>query len=95
MIINMGSGHSVTATHVGNTSITLMSEHSITLDNCLILPNGLKNIVSIPVLVRKRYLFTFNDNGCDIYFRNKNVGSASLANGLYYINVQTIAWLTL
>ena len=86
-MINVGSGHSVAATHIGITFVALISGHQIRLDDCRVLPNGLKNIISIPVLVRKGYLFTFKHNSCNIYFGNKCVGSASLINGLYYLNV--------
>ena len=88
MVIKVGSGHSVAATNIGSTSLILSSGHKLSLDDCLVLPKGLKNIASISVLCKKGYAFNFSDDVCDIYFRNKYVGKASLLNGLYYINVQ-------
>ena len=59
-MINMGSGHCVMATYIGSTSIHLYSGHVLVSEDCLILPNGLKNIVSILVLVRKGYVFKYS-----------------------------------
>ena len=86
--IRVGSGQSFTATAIGSTSLFLNSGHVLLLDNVLVLPNGLKNIVSIPILVKNGYTFHFIDERCNIYYGNKFVGFASLINGLYYLSVQ-------
>ena len=76
------------ATAIGSTSLFLNYGHVLLLDNVLVLSNGLKNIVSIPVLVKNGYTFRFIDERCNIYYGNKFVGFASLINGLYYLSVQ-------
>ena len=41
------------ATHIGATSIHLYSGHVLVLEECLVLPNGLKNIGFVQVLVKR------------------------------------------
>ena len=86
--INVGSGHSVAATHVGSKTLLLSSMYCLLLSDVLVLPKGLKNIVSIPALSKLGYEFRFTDNVCHIYFRNENVGNATLINGLHYVNLK-------
>jgi hypothetical protein len=60
--------------------------HIVGLSHCLLLPNGLKNIVSAPLQFKEGYEFSFRDNKHQIYYHNKLVSTALLVNGLYYLD---------
>ena len=87
VMINVGSGHCVMAIYMRSTSIHLYSGHVLVLEDCLVLPNGLKNIVFVPVLVRKGYVLKFGEPIYNIYLGNELVGNAYLFNRSYYLNV--------
>lgn len=75
------------ATIIGIALLKLSSSHVLGLKDYPLLPNELKNIVSIPLLVKEGYEFSFRDNNHQICYCNKLVGTASLVNGLYYLNL--------
>lgn len=62
VMINVGSEQNVAATQIGSTSFHLYFEHVLVLKNCLVFPNGLKNIVFVVVLLRKGYVFKFGES---------------------------------
>lgn len=49
--------------------------------------NGLKNIVSLSLLIKENHEFFFINNASYIYFCNKLVGTKSLVSGVYYLNM--------
>lgn len=70
---------------IRNTSIRLSSSHVLVLIDCLLLPNGHENIMSIPLLVKENNEFSSRNNVYDIYYKNKLVGTNSLVNDLDYL----------
>ncbi|KAL6547443.1 hypothetical protein OROMI_023164 [Orobanche minor] len=88
VMVTVGSGHSVEASDIGSLMLDLESGFIPTLDDVLVLPKGHKNIVSIPVMDRKGFHFFIGDGSCRIYFRNKLVGTATLLNGSYHLNLK-------
>lgn len=83
-MIEVGNGETISATVISTALIKISSGHILGLSDCLLLPNGLKNIVSTPLLVKEGYEFSFRDNKHQIYYHNKLVSIALLVNGLYY-----------
>ena len=65
--------------------ISLPSSHVLCLRNILYIPCIFKNIISVPVLSKENYEFSFKDNVCYIYFGNNIVGKGILLNGLYHL----------
>lgn len=55
VLIKVGSGASVASTTIGTDSVKSSFGHVFGLRNCLLLPNRLKNIVFIPLLVKEGY----------------------------------------
>ena len=86
-MIKVKSRASVAVTHIGYTYIILFIGHVLELNDCLVIPNGLKNIISVQLLCNNNYSFKFGNKECLIYLRNKLVGTSSLLNGLYYLNM--------
>ena len=52
----------VAATTIGIVSLILSHGHSLVLNDCLCEPGVFKNIISIPILVKENYEFSFKNN---------------------------------
>lgn len=86
MVIKVSCGARVIAIAIMTTLVRLSFGHAITLRDCLLLPNGHKNIISISLLLKEIYEFYFKNNVYYIYYCNQLVGT-SLMNDSYYLNI--------
>ena len=79
----MGNGARVTALAIGTINLAFENSSIIVLNNCLFVPDIIKNIISIPVLDREGFRFTIENGNCSIFKYSNFIYSGSLTNCLY------------
>jgi len=62
IVLKVANGARVAATTIGIVSLILSHGHSLVLNDCLCEPGVFKNIISIPILVKENYEFSFKNN---------------------------------
>ena len=75
-------GDIIQAEAVGTYILKLPSGKVLELDNCYYMPKIIRNIVSIPLLLKQGYEIKLMGNGSFIFFSNKFYGSGCINNNL-------------
>ena len=76
------SGESISAEVVGTCMLDLSSGKILVLKDCYYIPKIIKNIISIPLLLKQGYKIRLIENGCSIFFSNKFYDSGYINNNL-------------
>ena len=76
------SGEIIHAEAVGTYLLLLPSGDVIKLEECFYVPDIIRNIISIPLLLQQGYEISVKSNGCSILYNNKIFGHGSFINGL-------------
>ncbi|CAA0827628.1 cysteine-rich RLK (RECEPTOR-like protein kinase) 8, partial [Striga hermonthica] len=87
-ILRTGNGARVAALAVGTVNLVMNGGNCLSLNNCLYVPEIIKNIISIPVLDREGYKFVIGKGKCSIFQDTSFIYSGNLTNGLYTISPQ-------
>ena len=86
-MLKVANGANVAATAISTITLFLSQGCNFILNDCLCVPAAFRNIISILVLVKENYEFSFRNDICDIYFGNKLIATRNLVNDLYILNV--------
>lgn len=84
--LRVGNGARVAALAVGTCYLTLSSGYVLSLQDCLFVPNIVRNIISISALCNNGYYLVFEKNQCSLKLNDDLIGTGIMMNGLYYLN---------
>ena len=76
------SGEPIYAEAVGTYLLLLPSGNIIRLEECYYVPNIVRNIISIPLLLQQGYEISVKSSGCSILHNNTIFGHGCFVNGL-------------
>ena len=62
--------------------LDLPSNKILKLKDCYYMPKVIRNIISIPLLLKQGYEIRLMENGCSIFFFNEYYGSSYIDNNL-------------
>ena len=85
--LRVGNGQRVDVLAVGTLRLRLPSGLLLVLNKCYFVPRLSMNIVSGSCLMRDRYSFKSENNGCSIYMNNVFYVHAPERDGLFYLNL--------
>ena len=75
-------GESIQVEVVGTYILKLPSEKFLELRDCYYMPKIIKNIISVPLLLKQGYIMNVMSNGCSISFSNEVICYGVFCNGL-------------
>lgn len=75
-------GESIQAEAVGTYNLELPSGKLLQLEDCYYMPKIIRNVIFIPLLLKKGFEINGKGNGCSIYFSNKHLCNGIMENGL-------------
>ena len=75
-------GDSIQAEAVGTYILKFPSGKILELTNCYYMPKIIRNIVSVPLLIKQGYQISVTSNGCSINFSNEIICHGIFDNGL-------------
>ena len=75
-------GDSIQAEAVGTYILKFPSRKILELTNCYYMPKIIRNIVSVPLLIKQGYQISVTSNGCSINFSNEIICHGIFDNGL-------------
>ena len=80
-------GDIIQAEAVGTYILKLPSGKVLELDNCYYMPKIIRNIVSIPLLLKQGYVMDVTSTGCSIMLSNEIICSGLFSNGLLTLSL--------
>ncbi|XP_022859062.1 uncharacterized protein LOC111379859 isoform X1 [Olea europaea var. sylvestris] len=86
-VVNMGNGMKVKVEHIGTVRLILGSKHILNLSDTAFIPSIRRNLISVSILDICGYVFHFGNGNATIYYNSVVVGTATLYDGLYIINL--------
>ena len=81
------SGEPIQAEAIGTYLLLLPSGNILELKDCYYVPNIIKNIISIPLLLKQGYEINISSHGCSIFFSKKFFGCGTFVNGLLILSL--------
>ena len=90
MTLKMANGATVAATYSGTCRIVLPSGHVFVLYKTLYFDTANRNILSVHQMCKQGYTFMFDGCKCNIYLRNRLIGTGLNVNGLYILETNEI-----
>ena len=72
---------------VGTRVLKLSLDKILKLKTCYYIPNIVRNMISIPLLLEQDFEIIAKNNGCFIYFSNEYYGSTFINNGLMFLSL--------
>ena len=75
-------GESIQAEAVGTNILKLPYGKILELTNCYYMPKIIRNIISIPLLLKQGYSLNVTSEGCSIKYSNENICFGIFSNGL-------------
>ena len=81
----MGGGSGVS--HIGIAVLELDSSFQLVLDNVFCIPSFRRNLISISVLDKAGYTFTFANKRVEVIYDSKVIGNCVLSYGLYRLSL--------
>ena len=86
-------GETIQAEAIGTYILKLPSGKILELDNCYYMPKIIRNIISIPLLLKQGYVMDVTSNGCSIMLSNKFICSGMFNNGLLTLSLNNNVYL--
>ena len=81
------SGDIIQAEAVGTYVLKLPSGKILELENCYYMPKVIRNIVSIPLLLKQGYVMDVTSTGCSIMLSNEIICSGIFNNGILTLSL--------
>ena len=81
------SRESIQAEVIGIRDLKLSSDKILKLKTCYYIPNIVKNIISIPLLMEQDFEINIKNNGCSKYFSNEYYGSTFIDKDLLFLSL--------
>ena len=81
------SGESIQVEAVETKILKLPSDKVLKLKIYYYIPDIVRNIISVPLLLEQSFEIIIKNNGCSIYFFNKYYGSTFIDNGLMFLSL--------
>ncbi|KAJ9552454.1 hypothetical protein OSB04_016499 [Centaurea solstitialis] len=86
--LRVGEGTPLIAEAVGSYSLSLPSGLVLELDNCYYIPNMIKNVLSLDLLVDQGFYYKYDYKMISVFKNNIFYFKATPVNGLYTVNLQ-------
>ena len=81
------SGETISAEAMGTYLLELSKGRTLELKFCYYMPNVIRNIISVPVLLSYGYEIKFMGQGCSIFYSNEFIGNRFFDNGLLVLSL--------
>ena len=78
---------SIQAEAVGTYYLSVSMDKTIVLRDCYYMPNVIRNIISVPMLLRHGYEIKAKSNSWFIFLSNEFIGKAYVDNGLFILSL--------
>jgi len=89
LMVNMGNRVKVEVEHIGLIMLPLSSGHVLELNDVVYIPSIRRNLISVSILDRCGYTFHFGSGRVHLYFNSLLVGSGTLSDGLYMVDLHS------
>ncbi|KAK0573237.1 hypothetical protein LWI29_004709 [Acer saccharum] len=87
LLVNMGNGVKVKIDRIGVAKLVISIGHFLELNDIVYIPSIRRNLISVSILDRAGYAFRFGNGKVFIYYNNVHIGSGTLCDGLYMIDL--------
>ena len=85
--LKVGNDIGIDVEHIGVSVLELDFGFQLVLDNVFCVPSFRMNLISLSVLDKARYSFTFANKRVDVIYDSKVIGNCVLSDGLYRLSL--------